>query len=100
MSRLIDLTGQHFSNLTVLKRAENNKEGRAMWLCQCECGNIKIANGHYLRSGKINSCGCISSKNNAKIDRLLTQNNISFIKEYKFNDLKDKNKLSFDFFCK
>lgn len=29
MSRVIDLTGQKFGKLTVIKRVENNKDGRA-----------------------------------------------------------------------
>ena len=40
MSNFIDLTGQKFGRLTVIKRVENTKEGRAKWLCQCECGHI------------------------------------------------------------
>ena len=30
-----------------------------MWLCKCECGNEKILRGTELRTGKINSCGCL-----------------------------------------
>ncbi len=57
MSRLIDLTGQRFGKLTVIKRAEN-KNNRTMWLCVCECGNESIVWADDLKHGKIVSCGC------------------------------------------
>ena len=40
MSKVIDLTGKTFGKLTVLSRAENDKYGKAQWLCQCQCGNL------------------------------------------------------------
>lgn len=58
MSKLIDITGQRFGKLIVLERAENSKDGKARWLCQCDCGNQKIILGTHLRRGKILSCGC------------------------------------------
>lgn len=39
MGKLIDLTDRTFDMLTVIKRVEDRKPGRPMWLCQCECGN-------------------------------------------------------------
>ena len=58
MSKVIDLTGKTFGKLTVLSRAENDKYGKAQWLCQCQCGNQKIINGASLRKGLTQSCGC------------------------------------------
>jgi hypothetical protein len=60
MQKPIDLTGQKFGRLLVLKRAENNKDGRAMWLCRCECGNERIITGKSLRNGHTRSCGCLN----------------------------------------
>jgi len=56
----IDLTGQKFGRFTVISRAENNKDGRAMWLCRCECGNERIVMGKCLRNGHTKSCGCLN----------------------------------------
>ena len=58
MSKLIDLTGQDFGLWHVLKRAENNKTGHAIWLCQCMgCGEtIKPVDGTHLRSGSSKGC--------------------------------------------
>ena len=59
MSELKNLIGQTFGELTVIKRVENNKDGRTRWLCKCSCGNEKIATGKLLLKGEIKSCGCI-----------------------------------------
>lgn len=53
-----DLTGMRFGRYTVIERVQNNKKGKAMWLCHCDCGNEKIVCGGNLRSGQIKSCGC------------------------------------------
>lgn len=50
--------GNTYGYLTVISRAENNKEGRARWLCKCKCGNEVIVLGKHLRSGNTKSCGC------------------------------------------
>ena len=42
MGKLIDLTDRTFDMLTVIKRVEDRKPGRPMWLCQCECGNTVV----------------------------------------------------------
>ena len=61
MSNVIDLTGQVFGRLTVLKREGSDKHGKAMWLCQCSCCNQKVINGASLRRGLTVSCGCKKS---------------------------------------
>ena len=58
MSKLIDLTGQKFGRLTVIRR-DGQKSGRAAWLCLCDCGKEHTASGKYLRNGKTQSCGCL-----------------------------------------
>lgn len=58
MPRLIDLTGQRFGRLTVIRRDGTNKNGSATWLCKCDCGNVKVASGRDLTNGDTKSCGC------------------------------------------
>ena len=58
MSRVKDLTGLKFGRLTVIKRAGSNKDGRATWVCTCECGEISIKTGKLLLNGHCKSCGC------------------------------------------
>lgn len=58
--RAIDLTGQDFGMLHVIKRAEGTSGSHAKWLCKCmNCGKMHIAQGRYLKSGEVQSCGCM-----------------------------------------
>lgn len=58
MGKLIDLTGQRFGRLYVLCEAGRSNSGKALWLCQCDCGNKKTIVGGDLRNGRTTSCGC------------------------------------------
>jgi len=57
--KLIDLTGQRFGRLVVIKRVENDKHKKPKWKCMCDCGNIKIVLGAILKRGESKSCGCL-----------------------------------------
>lgn len=108
-SGLIDLTGKRFGKLVVVERTEEDytyeTNGHAttspMWRCICDCGNIVVCQGGNLRSGNTTSCGCdkIKSKGEEKIAEFLNQNNIKYLREYSFDDLRNKsgNLLRFDF---
>lgn len=64
MGKFIDLTGQRFGNLTVIKQnIEKSKPGRMFWECLCDCGNKKIIYGNSLRNGNTKSCGCLKEIN-------------------------------------
>lgn len=54
---LIDLTGQVFSYLTVIRRIKGDKSG-AFWECRCVCGKLHITRSKSLRVGDSKSCGC------------------------------------------
>lgn len=60
MPKLIDLTGQKFGRLTVLERTGNSTDGKARWICECECGNVLVVQGNHLREGVTRSCGCLA----------------------------------------
>lgn len=97
-SLLKDLTGQVFNKLTVIKRDETRADGHAYWACQCECGNIKSIQGSCLRSGAIQSCGCLKSKGEEKIAKALNDIQCQYKSQYEFQDLKgDVDCLKFDF---
>lgn len=61
--RLIDLSGKKFGRLTVIERAEDRTQPngirRVRWNCICECGRKTVVDGRHLRSGAIQSCGCL-----------------------------------------
>ena len=96
--KLIDLTGQKFGYLTVLKRDYSKKSKQPCWICKCNCGNIVSVLGMNLKSGNTISCGCIRSKGESRIKNILFSLDISFIQQKTFNNLKYKDNLRFDFF--
>lgn len=61
--KLVDLVGQRFGRLTVIKRIEN-KNGHPCWLCLCDCGNGKYVSGDNLRNSSTKSCGCLKEEGN------------------------------------
>lgn len=60
MSKRIDLTGQRFGKLVVIKMIYNGtKSGTTLCECKCDCGNIIIKSSPSLRKAKLlPSCGC------------------------------------------
>ena len=55
---MINEVGNKYSALTVIKRVENDNNGKAQWLCKCDCGNEVVVVGSNLRKGNTKSCGC------------------------------------------
>jgi len=55
--RFIDLTGQRFGRLTILKR--DGTTSPVKWRCRCDCGQeVSIAPSN-MKSGGTQSCGCL-----------------------------------------
>lgn len=60
MSRsVIDMTGDVFGRLTVVRLASRDARGGATWECVCRCGATHIVSRSNLRSGAVRSCGCL-----------------------------------------
>ena len=57
--RRIDLTGQRFGRLIALRFAHITADGRTVWRCLCDCGQEVDVNRSNLRSGGVQSCGCL-----------------------------------------
>ncbi len=98
-----DLTNRRFGKLTVLCRCENKQGGDreiVQWECQCDCGKLTKVTSSNLITGNTQSCGFCNEKShgNIKIAQLLQDNNITFEREKRFNDCKDKTMLPFDFY--
>ena len=62
MAKSDDLTGKKFGMLLVVSRAENNKWGKSVWNCLCDCGETTTARGVALRNEIKRSCGCLQRK--------------------------------------
>lgn len=102
-AHLQDLTGEIFGELKVLERdyehPQNGKKPRTYWKCKCSCGNIiSVDRTHLVNRGQ-SSCGCKQSIGELNINKLLTNNNISYKSQYTNSDLRtDKNGyLKYDF---
>lgn len=95
----VDLVGQRFGKLTVVKYhgVSKSSNGHALWECKCDCGGVCIADSNSLKSGHTSSCGCLISKGEEKIREILIENNIIFQQQYSFKELQDKGLLRFDF---
>lgn len=90
--------GNKYGRLTVVGY-EGIQSKKALWRCQCECGNKIVAPGTHLRYGDVQSCGCLVSKGEAKIEQLLQQHKVQYIPQYSFSDLLSEKgyPLRFDF---
>lgn len=99
----LKLEGRKFGKLTVIKRngtiTNNDGTQHLLWLCQCECGNQKEVRGGDLTTGKVKSCGCMSSYGEEIITKVLVDNNIKFVSQFTFPDLLSEkgHRLRFDF---
>lgn len=58
MPRHIDLTGQKFGDITVIRYL-----GESEWFCRCICGKPLIITTGNLRTGGQKSCGCRRNSN-------------------------------------
>jgi hypothetical protein len=61
-----DLTGQRFGRLVVVRFAgltllATGRHG-ATWVCECDCGTVKVVRARYLLRGQSRSCGCLRSE--------------------------------------
>lgn len=50
-----DLTGQRFGRVLVLEFDSHRKSGRPLWKCQCDCGAVWVASGHFTNKKKYNN---------------------------------------------
>ena len=60
MGKKIDLNGQTFGRLKVIRKAGVNKRRETIWECLCSCGKTTTAKTYQLRNGSKRSCGCLS----------------------------------------
>lgn len=94
-----NMIGEKYGYLTILE--EVKEDNKLYYKCRCNCGNIKNIPRANLINGHTISCGCISSKGEAKIAQILRENNIQFEQQKTFDTcrFKDTNALAkFDFY--
>ena len=85
----------------MIKETDKRYYKSIIWECKCDCGNTVFIPTHSLTSGATQSCGCIKSKGEEKIIKLLKENNIIFETQKSFNSCRfeESGQLTkFDFF--
>lgn len=91
--RTLDLRGQRFGKLTVRSFSHNDeKSHKAVWLCECDCGNEKHIRSDMLLSRRAKACGCLRGQNSRlwhKIDRTGLKFGLLTVRE--FSHSEDKN---------
>lgn len=86
------LTGQTINSIYVIERLEsakykNSRSTYSRYRCKClECGSIFNVFGSALRRGQL-TCGCINSKGEYEIAKILNEYGIVFEKGFSFDDL-------------
>lgn len=61
------MIGKKFGRLTVLEECKDRaKNGKIIYHCQCDCGNVTDVIGDNLRRGITKSCGCLVKETTAK----------------------------------
>lgn len=60
--KTVNLSGQKFGRLTVVRLVEKTADYATVWECVCECGTVKTVDRSNLTSGRTKSCGCLNSE--------------------------------------
>ena len=89
MPKFIDLTGQKFGRLTVVKRVHNSKWNEVQWLCNCICSNKPIVKSGALKrkNRPTRSCGCLNQEGNSAKSRNVGEIKRSLLRREELKDL-------------
>ena len=89
-----DLIGQKFGKLTVISLASIYPR---KYLCNCECGGQAVVQSSNLKNHHTQSCGCIVSLGQEKINTYLSSHHIRFKPEYSVSIVGFKGLARYDF---
>lgn len=57
--RMKNISGHRFERLVAIGYVGTGSGGKALWLCQCDCGTNFVTEGKSLRTNNTRSCGCL-----------------------------------------
>ena len=104
MSDYIDLTGQQFGKLHVIKKAHgrytSGNQFKITWLCKCDCGTITEVDGEKLRSGHTTSCGCLIKTNKGSRFEDLTGQRFNRLTVIRFIPASERKTRQYNWLCK
>ncbi len=71
MGKKIDLTGQQFGRLLVVKKSDEIRDHHTVWECSCSCGSEKkvLVKSDALKKGNTKSCGCWKKEINSAMGK-------------------------------
>ena len=69
MGLILDIAGQKFGRLLVMKRVMVRGAKNVMWACRCDCGGSIVAAASNIKSGITQSCGCFARETAASLLR-------------------------------
>lgn len=97
----LKLDNQRFGRLVAIEPTDERYDKNIVWKCKCDCGNTVYVSAHNLSSGATMSCGCLRSKGEEKISKLLQEYGCNYTIQHSFNSCRftDSGKLAkFDFY--
>lgn len=78
-----NIVNKKFNSLTVLRKTdERNNFNKALYECECDCGNIIKVTSCQLTTNHTKSCGCKISQNNALVIKVITDLGYEVLPEY------------------
>ena len=66
MPKALDLANKRFGRLVALYPLKERKNGKIIWHCQCDCGNVRDVVSTTLQRGLCLSCGCLQKEQASK----------------------------------
>lgn len=75
MPAKIDLVGEKFGRLTVVRYSGRTKDRHSLWDCVCDCGGKTTTLSRYLKGGHTQSCGCYRREQLAKAHATMDRSN-------------------------
>ena len=88
MSQVKDITGQKFGRLTAVKYVGPGPNGKSIFQFRCDCGELLITAGRYVKLGKTRSCGCLQKE--LTVIRSTTHGKCYSREYYSWQHLKDR----------
>lgn len=66
----VDLAGMRFGRLIAVRPTEKRQGTSVVWECLCDCGNTTFSSTSNLRSGGVQSCGCLRAERVSEVRRV------------------------------
>lgn len=66
MAPFNNLCGKRFGKLQVISDTGKRRYKKAVWLCKCDCGEMREVVGSYLTTGKVYECVSCAKKSHQK----------------------------------